>query len=80
MRIKWLLMLLLTLAAIALLHRARLRQTVLACLMAALLLVGMNGCGGNGSTTATSSGTYPFTLQATSGNTTRNTLLILVVK
>ena len=79
-KIKWFLTLLLTAAAIASLHRARLRQTVLGCLMVGALLLGMNGCGGNGGTATTPSGTYPFTLQATSGNTTRNILLILIVK
>jgi hypothetical protein len=79
-RFKWLLMLLLTALAIARLQRARLRQTVLGCVVALVVLTGMSGCGSNGSTVATAPGTYPFTLQATSGNTVRNTLLTLVVK
>jgi hypothetical protein len=73
-------MLLLTALAIARLQRARLRQTVLGCVVALVVLTGMSGCGSNGSTVATAPGTYPFTLQATSGNTVRNTLLTLVVK
>jgi hypothetical protein len=79
-RLKWLLMLLLTALAVACLQRARLRQTVLGCLIALVVFSGMSGCGSNGSTAATAPGTYPFTLQATSGKTIRNTLLTLVVK
>jgi hypothetical protein len=79
-KLKWLLMLLLTALAVARLQRARLRQTVLGCVIALVVLSGMSGCGSNGSTAATAPGTYPITLQATSGKTVRNTLLTLVVK
>jgi hypothetical protein len=79
-RLKWLLMLLLTALAVARLQHARLRQTILGCVIALVVLSGMSGCGSNASTTATAPGTYPFTLQATSGKTVRNTLLTLVVK
>lgn len=77
---KWLLMLLLAALAIASLQRARMRQTILGCVIGLVLLGGATGCGSNGSTTGIQPGTYPFTLQATSGKTVRNTLLILVVK
>jgi hypothetical protein len=79
-RIKWLLMLLVVALTIASLQRARMRQTILACIIALVLLGGINGCGSNGNTATIQPGTYPFTLQATSGNTVRNTLLVLVVK
>ena len=77
---RWLLMLLVTAFAIVRLRRARLRQTILGCVVALVVLSGMSGCGSNGNTPATGPGTYPFTLQATSGKTVRNTLLTLVVK
>ncbi|HEY2472831.1 MAG TPA: hypothetical protein VGI45_33910, partial [Terracidiphilus sp.] len=81
-KIKWLLVLLLAALAIASLQRARLRQTILGCAIALVVLSGMSGCGsgGSGNTTTLAPGTYPFTLQATSGETVRNTLLTLVVK
>jgi hypothetical protein len=79
-KIKWLLMLLAAALAIASLQRARMRQVILGCVIALALLGGMGGCGSNGSTAGIQPGTYPFTLQATSGNTVRNTLLVLVVK
>jgi hypothetical protein len=79
-RVKWLLILLLTALAVACLQRARLRQTVLGCVIALAFLSGMSGCGSNGSTAGTAPGTYPFILQATSGDTVRNKLLTLVVK
>ncbi len=79
-KIKWLLMLLVAALAIASLQRARMRQTILGCVIALVLLGGINGCGSNGNTATIQPGTYPFTLQATSGNTVRNTLLVLVVK
>lgn len=79
-RFKWLLMLLLTALAVASLQRARLRQTLLGCIIALVFLSGMSGCGTNGSTPTTAPGTYPFTLQTTSGKAVRNTLLTLVVK
>jgi hypothetical protein len=80
-KIKWLLTLLLAALAIASLQRARLRRTILGCIIAMLVLGGMGGCGsGSSGGAALSSGTYPFTLQATSGTTVRNTLITLVVK
>jgi hypothetical protein len=81
-RLKFFLMLLLTAFAAAFLQRARLRQTILGCLIALMLLGGMSGCGSgsSGNTTTLAPGIYPFTLQATSGKTVRNTLLTLVVK
>ena len=79
-KIKWLLTLLVAALAIASLQRARMRQTILGCAIALVLLGSMSGCGSNGSTASIQPGTYPFTLQATSGNTVRNTLLVLVVK
>ncbi|MGA9718462.1 MAG: hypothetical protein WBQ79_09305 [Acidobacteriaceae bacterium] len=56
------------------------RQTILGSVIALVLLGSMSGCGSNGSTASIQPGTYPITLQATSGNTVRNTLLVLVVK
>ncbi len=79
-KIKWFLMLLVAALAIASLQRARMRQMILGCVIALVLLGGIGGCGSNGSTAGIQPGTYPFTLQATSGNTVRNTLLVLVVK
>jgi hypothetical protein len=80
-RLKWILMLLLAAFAAASLQRARLRQMIVGCAIALMLLGGMSGCGsGSSGNIALAPGTYPFTLQATSGNTVRNTLLILVVK
>ena len=80
-KIKWLLTLLLAALAIASLQRARLRQTILGCIIAMVVLGGVGGCGSDSSGgAALSSGTYPFTLQATSGTTVRNTLITLVVK
>jgi hypothetical protein len=81
-RLKFLLMLLLTAFAAAFLQRARMRQTIFGCLVALVLLGGLSGCGSgsNGNTTPVAPGTYAFTLQASSGKTIRNTLLILVVK
>ncbi len=79
-KIKWLLMLLVAALAIASLQRARMRQMILGCVIALVLLGGIGGCGDNGSTASIQPGTYPFTLQATSGNTVRNTLLTLIVK
>jgi hypothetical protein len=80
-KIKWLLTLLLAALAIASLQRARLRQTILGCIIAMVVLAGMSGCGsGSSGGAALSPGTYPFTLQATSGTTIRNTLITLVVK
>jgi hypothetical protein len=79
-RMRWLLVLLLAALAIASLPRARMRQTILGCVIALVLLGSASGCGSNGSTTSIQPGTYPFTLQATSGNTVQNTLLILIVK
>jgi hypothetical protein len=80
-KIKWLLTLLLAALGIASLQRARLRQTILGCIIAMVVLAGMSGCGsGSSGGAALSPGTYPFTLQATSGTTVRNTLITLVVK
>jgi hypothetical protein len=80
-RIKWLLLLLLAALATASLQRARVRQTILACAIALVVLGGISGCGsGNGGNTTLAPGTYPFTLQATSGGVVRNTLVTLVVK
>jgi hypothetical protein len=79
-KIKWLLTLLVVALAIASLQRARMRQAILGSVIALVLLGGIGGCGSNGSTGSIQPGTYPFTLQATSGNTVRNTLLVLVVK
>jgi hypothetical protein len=80
-KIKWLLTLLLAALAIASLQRARLRQTILGCIIAMVVLAGMSGCGsGSSGGGALSPGIYPFTLQATSGTTVRNTLITLVVK
>jgi hypothetical protein len=79
-KIKWLLMLLVAALAIASLQRARTRQVILGSVIALMLLGSIGGCGSNGSTATIQPGTYPFTLQATSGNTVRNTLLVLVVK
>jgi hypothetical protein len=79
-KIKWLLMLLVAGLAIASLQRARMRQMILGCVIALVLLAGIGGCGGNGNTASIQPGTYRFILQATSGNTVHNTLLTLVVK
>ena len=79
-RMIWLLMLLLAALAITLLQRARMRQAILGCVIALILVGGASGCGSNASAGSIQPGTYAFTLQATSGNTVRNTLLILVVK
>jgi hypothetical protein len=80
--IRWLLALLLTALTIASLQRARMRQTILGCVVALILLINISGCGseGNRNIAPISPGTYAFTLQATSGNIVRNTLLTLVVK
>jgi hypothetical protein len=78
---RWVVMLLLTAFAIVLLQRARVRHSVLGCLIALVLLGAFTGCGAsNGATNGMAPGQYSFTLQATSGNVSQNTLLIFNVK
>jgi hypothetical protein len=80
MLMKWLLLLLVAVVTSASLQRARMRKTVLGCVMAFILLGSVSGCGSNGTVGIIQPGTYPLTLQATSGNAVRNTLIVLIVK
>jgi hypothetical protein len=66
-KLEWLLMLLIGVAAIAILHRARIRYSMLGCVLLTMLL-SIGGCGSN-STQKTPSGYYPLTIQATSEST-----------
>lgn len=68
-RLKWLLMLLVAVLAIAVLQRGRLRYPILGCAILMMLLSG-TGCGSN-SSQGTPAGYYPLTIQAASGNTTQ---------
>jgi hypothetical protein len=79
-RALWLLMLLLSIFSIALLQRARIRYTVLNCIVLLVLLSNVIGCGSNGHTSNTPPGAYTLVVQATSGNIVQNTKLTLVVK
>jgi len=66
-RLKWFMMFLAAVLAIAILQRGRLRYPILGCVVLMMLLSGI-GCGGS-SSHGTPPGYYPLTIQATSGST-----------
>ena len=68
-RLKWLLMFLASVLAVAILQRGRLRYSILGCVIL-LMLWGTIGCGNNASQ-STPRGYYPLTIQAVSGSTTQ---------
>jgi apolipoprotein N-acyltransferase len=77
---KWTSILLLNVFSIVLLQQARLKGNSLRLFLILLVVSGLAGCGGSGSGGSTPPGRYDVTIQATSGNTTQNAKLALVVK
>lgn len=77
-RLKWLLMFLASVLAVAILQRGRLRYSILGCVIL-MMLWGTIGCGNNASQ-STPRGYYPLTIQAVSGSTTQTIKVSLHVQ
>ena len=77
---KWISILLLNVLSIVILQQARLKGNSLRLFLMFVVVSGLIGCGGSGSRGSTPTGRYDVTVQATSGNTTQNAELALVVK
>jgi hypothetical protein len=78
-RWKWMAILLLNVLSIVVLQQARGKGNSLRLFLMFVVVSGLIGCGG-GSGGSTPAGRYSVTVQATSGNTTQNTELALIVK
>ena len=76
---KWISILLLNLLSIVILQQARLKGNSMRLFLMFVVVSGLIGCGNSSSSGSTPTGRYTVTVQATSGNTTQNAELALIV-